>query len=126
MDNRQRFMEIASPLDPRTTSPAAMIFRGRRPSGHVARAVLVFGFSTAIAFGMSLQFLAQSFVWRYWPISEVLQGWLYIFRDRLIVAVLITLPIVVLGILQIRSPLLRSALLAASVLAGAIVGEWLV
>jgi signal transduction histidine kinase len=118
-------MEIAPPLDPQTTS-AAMIFRGLKPSGHVARAALVFGFSTAIAFGMSLQFLAQLFVWRNWPIREVLQGWLYIFRDRLIVAILITLPIVILGILRIRSPLLRSALLAASTIAGAIVGEWLV
>ena len=126
MDNRERFMEIAPPLDPQSTSPAAMAFAGRWPSGHVARAVLVFGFSTAIAFGMSLQFLAQLFVWRNWPIREVLQGWLYIFRDRLIVAILITLPIVVLGILRIRSPLLRGTLLAASVLAGAIVSEWLV
>jgi hypothetical protein len=30
-------------------------------------------------------FLAQLFVWRNWPIREVLQGWLHIFRDRLIV-----------------------------------------
>ncbi len=118
-------MEIAPPLEAQTR-PAVMVFPGRRPSGHVARAILVFGFSTTIAFGMSLQFLAQLFVWRNWPIREVLQGWLYIFRDRLIVAILITLPIVLLGILRIRSPLLRSALLAASVLAGAIVGEWLV
>jgi hypothetical protein len=47
-------MEIAPPLDPQTASPAAMVFLGRRPSGQVARAALVFGFSTAIAFGMSL------------------------------------------------------------------------
>jgi signal transduction histidine kinase len=119
-------MEIAPPLDPQTTSPAAMIFQGRRPSGHVARTALVFGFSTAIAFGMSLHYLTQLFVWRNWPIREVLQGWVYIFRDRLIVATLITLPIVVLGVLRIQSPLLRSALLAAGVLAGAVVGEWLV
>src|SRR5271156_3035926 len=116
-------MEIAALLDLHTTSTTAVVFRGRGPGGHAARATLAFGFSTAIAFGMSLQFLAQLFVWRNWPISEVLQGWLYIFRDRLIVATLITLPIVVLGVLRIQSPLLRSALLAASVLAGAIVGE---
>ena len=119
-------MEIAPPLDPQTTSSAPMVFPGRRPSGRVARAALVFALSTAIAFGMSLQFLAQLFVWRNWPIREVLQGWLYIFRDRLVVATLITLPIVVLSVLRIQSPLLRSALLAAGVLAGAVVGEWLV
>ena len=53
-------------------------------------------------------------------------GLLYIFRDRLIVATLITLPIVFLGILRVRSPLLRSVQLAAGVLAGAVAGEWLV
>jgi signal transduction histidine kinase len=119
-------MEIAALLDPHKTSATPVVFPARRPAGHVVRAALAFGFSTAIAFGMSLQFLAQLFVWRNWPIREVLQGWLYIFRDRLIVATLITLPIVFLGILRNQSPLLRSALLAASVLAGAIVGEWLV
>jgi len=119
-------MEIAALPNPHTTSTTAMVFPGRRRGGHAARAASAFGFSTAMAFGMSLQYLAQLFVWRNWPVSEVLLGWLYIFRDRLIVATLITLPIVVFGILRTQSPLLRSALLAASVLGGAIVGEWLV
>jgi signal transduction histidine kinase len=119
-------MEMAAPLDLHTKSTDAVVFTGRRRPGHAARAARAFAFSTAIAFGMSLQFLAQLFVWRNWPIGEVLLGWLYIFRDRLIVATLITLPIVLLGVLRTQSPLLRSALLAASVLVGAIVGEWLV
>jgi signal transduction histidine kinase len=112
--------------DPPVTSASSMVFPTRRPPGHAARAGLALAFSTAIAFGMSLQFLAQSFVWRNWSIREVLEGWLYIFRDRLIVATLITLPIILLAILRTRSPLLRTALLAASVLTGAVVGEWLV
>jgi LytS/YehU family sensor histidine kinase len=66
------------------------------------------------------------FVWRNWPIREVIAGWLFIFRDRLIVATLITVLIVLLARLRIQSPLLRSVLLAAGVLAGAIAGEWLV
>jgi hypothetical protein len=117
-------MEITALLGLHSTS--ATVSPGQRRAGHGARAVLAFGFSTAIAFGMSLQYLAQLFVWRDWPIREVLRGWLYIFRDRLIVATLIALPIVLLGILRTQSPLLRSALLTASVLAGAVVGEWLV
>src|SRR5580693_4815710 len=112
--------------DPPMTSASSMVFPTRRAPSHAARAGLAFGFSTIIAFGMSLQFLAQSFVWRNWSIREVLEGWLYIFRDRLIVATLITLPIVFLGILRTRSPLLRSVQLAASGLAGAVAGEWLV
>jgi signal transduction histidine kinase len=119
-------MEIAALLDLHTSSTTAVVFPGRKRTGHATRAALAFGCSTAIAFGMSLQFLAQMFVWRNWPIREVLEGWLYIFRDRLIVATLITLPIVFLGLLRTQSPLLRSALLAAGVLSGAIGGEWLV
>ena len=119
-------MENAALIDLQTTSTTAAVFPGRRRAGQTARAVLAFGFSTIIAFGMSLQYLAQLFVWRNWPVNEVLQGWAYIFRDRLIVATLITVPIVGLGILRTQSPLLRSALLAAGVLGGAFVGEWLV
>ena len=44
--------------------------------------------SVAIAFALSLQYLAQPFVWRNWPPEEVLEGRLVIFRDRLIVTVL--------------------------------------
>jgi signal transduction histidine kinase len=119
-------MESAALLDLRLTSASFVVSPARRHAGHAARAALAFGFSTVIAFGMSLQFLAQSFVWRNWSIGEVLEGWLYIFRDRLIVATLITLPIISLGILRTKSPLPRSALLAVGVLAGAVVGEWLV
>jgi signal transduction histidine kinase len=126
VDNRERLMEIATLLDLHTTSTTAVGSPGRKRTGHATRAALAFGVSTVIAFGMSLQYLAQLFVWRNWPIREVLEGWLYIFRDRLIVATLITLPIVFLGILRTRSPLLRSVQLAASGLAGAVAGEWLV
>jgi len=118
-------MEIAA-LDLPTTSLSSVLFPARTRARHATRAALAFGLSTAIAFGMSLQFLAQLFVWRNWPIREVIAGWLYIFRDRLIVATLITVLIVLLARLLIQSPLLRSALLAAGVLAGAIAGEWLV
>jgi hypothetical protein len=117
-------MEIAALLDLHSTSAVASPGRGRARTA--MRAALAFGFSTAIAFGMSLQYLAQVFVWRNWLVREVLEGWLFILRDRLIVATLITIPIVFLGILRTQSPLLRSAQLAASVLAGAIFGEWLV
>lgn len=126
MDNRHRSMEVAALLDLHSTSAPSVVLASRSRSGRALRAALAFGFATVIAFGMSLQFLAQLFVWRNWPVREVLEGWLYIFRDRLIVANLITLPIVVFGILRTRPPLLRSALLAASILGGAIVGEWLV
>ena len=124
VDNRG-VMNIGAPLDLPGMSAAAVL-PGPTRAGPAARAAVALGFATAIAFGMSLQYLAQLFVWQNWPIGEILAGWLYIFRDRLIVAISITLPIVVFGVLRTHSPLLRSAQLAASVLGGAIVGEWLV
>jgi hypothetical protein len=62
--------------DPAMTSASSMVFPTRTPPGHAARAGLAFAFSTTIAFGMSLQFLAQSFVWRNWSIRELFDGWL--------------------------------------------------
>ena len=119
-------MESAALFDLPQPSLSTPVLRRRRCRGYALRAAQTFGFSTAIAFGMSLQFLAQLFVWRNWPIREVIDGWLYIFRDRLIVATLITCLIVLLDTLRTQAPLLRSALLAAGVLAGAIAGEWVV
>ena len=48
-----------------------------------ARLVAALCLSVAIAFALSLQYLAQPFVWRNWPAEEVLEGWLVIFCDRL-------------------------------------------
>src|SRR5262249_22028735 len=51
------------------------------PHGTILLAVL-------LAVMMSLQFLAQPFVWRNWPVDEVMLGWLEVARDRIVVAVL--------------------------------------
>src|SRR5271154_819516 len=60
-----------------TGSPLqSLVFPARRRSGKGARLAMTFGFATVIAFGMSLEFLAQLFVWRNWPVREILQGWL--------------------------------------------------
>jgi signal transduction histidine kinase len=90
------------------------------------RAIVAIGIATVIAFGVSLQYFAQLFVWRYWPVVEVLQGWLFVLRDRLIIALLIALAIVLLGVTRARRLLLRGALLTAAVLIGAVAGEWIV
>jgi signal transduction histidine kinase len=120
-----RFMVITQPFD-RSPEPRAMLSSKRRPASKAAQALVFFGVSTLIALGLSMQFLAQPFVWRNWPIFEVLQGWLYVFRDRLIVAALIAMAIVVLGVPRARVPVIRSALLTLAVLIGAVMGEYLV
>jgi signal transduction histidine kinase len=94
-----------------------------RPPAHLLRLNSLFGLAVVVAFGMSLQFLSQLFVWRNWPVSEVLEGWMFIFRDRLIIALLIALAVVGLRMRRVRSLQLRSALLAACVLCGALLGE---
>jgi hypothetical protein len=109
------------PSHPRTRSPDRTWHRRK-----TAQAAAFFGFAALIAFGVSVQYLAQPFVWRNWPVLETLQGWLYVFRDRLIVAILIAFAIVFLGVMRARSPMVRSALLTGAVLVGAVLGEWLV
>ena len=114
-------MDTASALPPDTLEqPTAPL--GRRLV-HVLHLNSLFSLAVVIAFGMSLQFLSQLFVWRNWPVSEVLEGWLFIFRDRLIVALLIALAVVGLRAQHVRSLRIRSALLAACVLCGAVLGE---
>jgi two-component sensor histidine kinase len=91
-----------------------------------ARVVTVAFLSVAIAFALSLQYLAQPFVWRNWPVEEVLEGWLVIFRDRLIVTVLMAAAIAVTALVRTESLRLRAMLLAVGVVIGAVSGEWIV
>ena len=91
-----------------------------------ARLVTTLGLSVAIAFALSLQYLAQPFVWRNWPPQEVLEGWLFIFRDRLIVTALMAAAITVTALVRTESLQLRAILLAVGVLIGAVSGELIV
>jgi signal transduction histidine kinase len=90
------------------------------------RSAVAIGIATVIAFGVSLQYFAQLFVWLNWPVVEVLQGWLYVFRDRLIIALLIAIAIVLLRVTRAHRLIVRVALLTAAVLIGAVAGEWIV
>jgi signal transduction histidine kinase len=114
--------EIAAPAP---ASPSARV-AGRKLSEGVVRTARAVGLATVIAFGFSLQFFAQLFVWLNWPVSEVFEGWLYIFRDRLTVAISIALAITVLGALRPSTPFGRSVVLATGVATGAVAGETVV
>src|SRR5260221_12647446 len=52
-----------------------------------ARVGAALGLGAAIAVALSLEYLAQPFVWRNWPAGEGLGGGLVIFCDRLTVPV---------------------------------------
>jgi signal transduction histidine kinase len=92
----------------------------RRGLGHFATAL---GISSAVAFMLSVQYLVQPWIWRNWPVDEVLVGWLYVLRDRLIVATLVALGVVLADSLAVRPPWLRTVALALGILLGALGGE---
>ncbi len=85
---------------------------------------LVIGATTALALLMSTQILFQPFVWRDWTAGELLLGWMQLARDRLTVA-LVTALTMLLVLRRIRNPTPRrlAALLAASIVVGATLGE---
>ena len=91
-----------------------------------ARLGTALGLGAVIAFALSLQYFAQPFVWHNWPVEEVLEGWLFIFRDRLIVTVLIATAIGVTALVRTESLQLRAVLLAVAVVIGAVSGELIV
>ncbi len=73
---------------------------------------------------MSTQILFQPFVWRDWTSSEIFQAWLLLARDRLTVAMVTALTLL-LALRWNRSPAPRrlAALFAASIVVGATLGE---
>jgi signal transduction histidine kinase len=79
----------------------------------------------AIGVFISTQYLAQPFVWENWPIAEVIEGWIEIARDRLIVAATIAFALVVVTHAGARTVLTRASLIAAAVVCGALAGELL-
>ena len=62
---------MAIKAQPATTfpPPARLRWPGGAFKKTTARVARTFAVSTAIAFGMWLQFLAQLFVWRNWPVG---------------------------------------------------------
>ncbi len=68
-------------------------------------------------------FLFQPFVWRSWPVDEVLLGWMEVVRDRLVVALAVGLALIGAGRVPARTPAEHALLLGAAVVFGAAAGE---
>lgn len=81
--------------------------------------------SLLVALLLSTEYLFQPFVWRNWPVDEVLAGWLEVLRDRIAVAALIGLALIAAGYLPARTLPARSVALALAIVAGAAAGELL-
>lgn len=91
-----------------------------------SRATLsILAWATAVSLLMSTEYLAQPFVWRGWPIEDVMRGWTYIAFDRLLVAFSIALCVVIAQRARVANHWLQLLLLAVSVCAGAVLGEGL-
>lgn len=78
-----------------------------------------------VAVLLSTQYLVQPFVWRNWPIDEVLLGWLDVLGGRLVAALAIAAALLAAGHLRVQHAAARAALLAVSIAAGAAAGEGL-
>jgi len=76
-----------------------------------------------VALLISTQYLFQPFVWRNWPVDEVLLGWVDILWGRAVTAFSIGAALVLAGRVPVRSALLRAALMAVAIAIGAAVGE---
>jgi Histidine kinase len=72
---------------------------------------------------ISTQYLFQPFVWRNWPVDEVLLGWVDIVRERVVTALAIGVALVLAGHVPVRSALLRAVLMVVAITLGAAVGE---
>jgi hypothetical protein len=80
--------------------------------------------AAGLALLVSTQYLAQPFVWRHWPVDEVMLGWLEVLRDRLVVALAIGWAVV--AALRSSTDRLRAAGVVAAIVAGAAAGEGLI
>jgi signal transduction histidine kinase len=81
------------------------------------------GWGVVVAICMSTQYLFQPFVWKHWPVGDVLVGWGEVVRDRVIVAVTIALALVAAMRIPAHRLAARAALAALAIVVGAAIGE---
>jgi signal transduction histidine kinase len=86
---------------------------------------LVIPTALGVALLLSTQFLAQPFVWRNWPLDEVLLGWRDVLTARAITALAIGTALIAAGRLRVRHAGARAALLVGAIASGAAAGELL-
>ena len=72
---------------------------------------------------MSTQLLFQPFVWRNWPLDEVLLGWLDAVRDAVVVACMIAVAVAWVTAVPVQRVAARAALLGAAIVGGAGAGH---
>jgi Histidine kinase len=106
-------------------APAAGDVPAPRVPAWDAPARIVIPAALLIALLLSTQFLAQPFVWRNWPLDEVLLGWRDVFFSRALTALAIGAALMAAGRLRVRRAGVRAGLLASAIATGAAAGELL-
>lgn len=85
----------------------------------------VCGWAMIIAFMMSTEFLAQPFVWRNWSVTDVLDGWLHVAFDRLMVAGAVAACLIIADRLRPPGRRGRPASFVVAAAVGGVLGEGL-
>ena len=92
-------------------------------TARVRKILVIFAGTAVVALLMSTQLLLQPFVWRNWDIGDIMQAWLELLGDRLVVAMTMATMLATIGQTpRLGPPLLRYVLAVA---AGAALGEWI-
>jgi hypothetical protein len=86
-------------------------------------ATAILGVALALALLTSTQFFFQPFVWRNWPVDEVLLGWLDFARQRALTGAAIAAALIAVRAVPLRSTIARTLLTIAAIAFGAAVGE---
>jgi hypothetical protein len=87
------------------------------------QAPAIIGIALALAVLTSTQFLFQPFVWRNWPVDEVLLGWLDYAGQRALSAAAIAAALIAVRAVRVRNTAARALMTVAAIALGAGAGE---
>lgn len=117
---------MVSPALPASIAPVAPSLLAAPAAGARAwelPASVVLPGALLVALLFSTQYLFQPFVWRHWPVDEVLLGWLDVLRDRAITALAIGTAVLAAGRVPLRSAGMRATCLFTGIAVSALGGE---
>lgn len=81
--------------------------------------------AAVLGLALSLQYVAQPFIWRHWPPEEIFLGWLHVVRHCLVNALVLALMLLAAARIPARRVAARIALLGLAAFGGAAAGEGL-
>jgi hypothetical protein len=89
------------------------------------RAAEILTVAAVLAVALSLQYVAQPFIWRNWPPDEIFLGWLDVVRHCLVNALVLAMALLLAARVPARHRAARIAMLGLAAFGGAAAGEGL-